>query len=130
MLQFLYIYAMNHYLVECCANTIHSAIDGKLGRANRVEFCTTLEVGGITPSREDIQKAKGLLNIPLHVLIRPKVGDFVHTGKEILQMMNDIQFCKKVGCNGIVIGLLNKDVSINKEQCKQLVFEIFTFQEA
>ena len=50
---------MNHYLVECCANTIHSAIDGELGRANRVEFCTTLEVGGITPSREDIQKAKG-----------------------------------------------------------------------
>ncbi|MBT5616014.1 MAG: copper homeostasis protein CutC, partial [Flavobacteriales bacterium] len=45
---------MNDYLVECCANSIQSAMQGKLGGANRIELCTNLEVGGMTPSREDI----------------------------------------------------------------------------
>ena len=68
---------MNHYLVECCANSIQSAIQAELGGANRIELCANLEVGGITPSRENIQKAKGLLNIPLYILIRPRDGNFI-----------------------------------------------------
>lgn len=111
---------MNHYSVECCANSVKSTIKGELGGANRVELCANLEVGGITPSRENIQKAKGLLNIPLYILIRPRAGNFIYTSKEILQMIDDIQFCKKVGCDGVVIGMLKEDGSINKEQGKQL----------
>ena len=111
---------MNHYFVECCANSVQSGIQGALGGANRIELCSNLESGGITPLRKDIQKAKKLLTIPVHILIRPRAGDFVYTRKEILQMIDDIQFCKKVGCDGVVIGMLKKDGSINKEQCKQL----------
>jgi copper homeostasis protein len=111
---------MNHYFVECCANSVQSGIQGALGGANRIELCSNLESGGITPLREDIQKAKKLLTIPVHILIRPRAGDFVYTRKEILHMIDDIQFCKKVGCDGVVIGMLKKDGSINKEQCKQL----------
>ena len=111
---------MNHYFVECCANSVQSGIQGALGGANRIELCSNLESGGITPLRKDIQKAKKLLTIPVHILIRPRAGDFVYTRKEILHMIDDIQFCKKVGCDGVVIGMLKKDGSINKEQCKQL----------
>tara|TARA_X000000368_G_C23050530_1_gene721183 strand:- start:634 stop:855 length:222 start_codon:yes stop_codon:yes gene_type:complete len=59
---------MNHYSLEsleCCANFVKSTIKGELGGANRAEFCANLEVGGITPLRENIQKAKELLNTPL-----------------------------------------------------------------
>jgi copper homeostasis protein len=112
---------MNHYFVECCANSVQSGIQGALGGANRIELCSNLESGGITPLREDIQKAKKLLTIPVHILIRPRAGDFVYTRKEILQMIDDIRFCKKAGCDGVVIGMLKKDGSINKEQCEQLV---------
>jgi len=111
---------VNRYSVECCANSVKSTLKGELGGANRVELCANLEVGGITQSRENIQKAKGLLNIPLYILIRPRAGNFIYTSKEILQMIDDIQFCKKAGCNGVVIGMLKKDGSINKEQSKQL----------
>ena len=112
---------MNHYLIECCANSIQSAINGIIGGANRIELCADLEVGGLTPKRNDILQAKKKLNTPLHVLIRPRAGDFIYTGKEILQMIDDIQFCKKAGGDGVAIGMLKKDGSINKEQCKQLV---------
>jgi copper homeostasis protein len=112
---------MNHYLIECCANSIQSAINGVIGGANRIELCADLEVGGLTPKRNDILQAKKKLNTPLHVLIRPRAGDFIYTGKEILQMIDDIQFCKKAGGDGVAIGMLKKDGSINKEQCKQLV---------
>ena len=112
---------MNDFLVECCANSVQSAINGELGGANRIELCTHLEVGGITPTREDIIRARELLNIPLHVLIRPRSGDFVFSEKEMVQMLADIQFCKKLGCDGVVIGALHKDGSINKEQTKAMV---------
>ena len=112
---------MNDFLVECCANSVQSAINGELGGANRIELCTHLEVGGITPTREDIIRARELLNIPLHVLVRPRSGDFVFSEKEMVQMLADIQFCKKLGCEGVVIGALHKDGSINKEQTKAMV---------
>jgi len=112
---------MNHYLAECCANSIQSAINGEKGGANRIELCTNLELGGLTPKRDDIFQAKKKLNIPLHVLIRPRAGDFVFTENEILQILSDIQFCKTVDCEGVVIGSLKKDGSINMKQTKQMV---------
>ena len=56
---------MNYFLVECCANSVASAINGVIGGANRIELCTDLEVGGLTPKRDDIFQAKKKLNIPL-----------------------------------------------------------------
>ena len=112
---------MNHYSVECCSNSVQSAIQGMLGGANRVELCANLEVGGITPSRQDIQKVKGLLDIPLHILIRPRAGNFTYTESEILQIIADIQFCKNIGCDGVVIGALNTNGSINKVQTQTMV---------
>ena len=112
---------MNDYLVECCANSIQSAMQGELGGANRIELCTNLEVGGLTPSREDIATLIGRINIPVRILIRPKDGNFIYTEAEILQVISDIQFCKRLRFEGVVIGALNTNGSINKEQTKAMV---------
>ena len=93
---------MNHYLVECCANSIQSAIQGELGGANRIELCSNLEIGGVTPSRGDIATLITTINIPVRILIRPRAGNFIYSENELLQMIADIQFCKTIGCEGVV----------------------------
>ena len=112
---------MTKLVVECCANSIESAINGQKGGTNRIELCTELESGGITPLHKEITLAKSLLNIPIFVLIRPRKGNFIYTEKEFQQIISDIEFCKKTGCEGVVIGSLNLDRSINKEQTSEMV---------
>jgi len=112
---------MNQYLIECCANSVQSAINGEKGGANRIELCRNLELGGLTPKRSDIIKTIASINIPFYVLIRPKKEGFVYTNKELLEMIDDIQFCKNTGCEGVVIGALHKNGSVNVEQTKQMV---------
>ena len=112
---------MTKLVVECCANSIESAINGQKGGTNRIELCTELESGGITPLHKEITLAKSLLNIPIFVLIRPRKGNFIYTEKEFQQIISDIEFCKKSGCEGVVIGSLNLDGSINKEQTSEMV---------
>ena len=112
---------MNQYLLECCANSVQSAINGEKGGANRIELCADLELGGLTPKKNDILKANAEINIPIYVLIRPKEGDFVYSDDELIKMIEDIQFCKTVGCEGVVIGALHKNGSINTEQTRQMV---------
>ena len=109
---------MSLFLIECCANSLQSAINGEIAGVNRIELCNNLESGGLTPSKKEIKKALQILNIPLRILIRPRIGNFIFSRKEQLQMISDIQFCKKIGCEGVVIGALNKDNSINIEQTK------------
>ena len=112
---------MTPFLIECCANSLQSAINGEIAGVNRIELCNNLESGGLTPSKKEIKKALQILNIPLRILIRPRIGNFIFSRKEQLQMISDIQFCKKIGCEGVVIGALNKDNSINIEQTKEMV---------
>jgi len=112
---------MNNLVIECCANSVQSAINGVKGGANRIELCNNLENGGLTPKYEDIIKAKEKLITPLHILIRPREGSFIYTNDELNQILTDITFCKNVGCAGVVIGSLNIDGSINKKQTKAMV---------
>jgi copper homeostasis protein len=112
---------MNQYLVECCANSVLSAINGEKGGANRIELCADLGGGGLTPKKNDILKANAEINIPIYVLIRPKKGDFIYPDDVLIEMIDDIQFCKTVGCKGVVIGALHKNGSINIAQTKQMV---------
>lgn len=108
-------------LLEICANSIESALNAQNGGADRIELCTHLEVGGLTPSHGLIKVAKELLNIPIYVLIRPRAGDFVYSKMEMEVMKEDIQFCAEIGCAGVVIGCLNADRTICWEQTEQLL---------
>tara|TARA_B100000214_G_scaffold123263_1_gene87362 strand:- start:3627 stop:4316 length:690 start_codon:yes stop_codon:yes gene_type:complete len=112
---------MNSFFLECCANSITSAIQGEIGGANRIELCSNLEVGGVTPTKEDIVSLSKIITIPFRILIRPRAGSFVYTKSEIQQMITDLKFCKSLNCEGIVIGMLKKNNRINISETKKLV---------
>ncbi len=107
--------------LEVCANSLVSAIAAQDGGAHRVELCENLFEGGTTPSHGEILMARKLLHIKLYVLIRPRGGDFLYTDTEFKIMQADVRYCIEAGCDGIVIGMLNPDGSVDKERCSQLV---------
>ena len=108
-------------IIECCANSVNSALIGIKAGANRIELCTNLEKGGTTPKYEDIKRLRKLTDVKVHILILPKENHFIYSNKEFQQILSDIKFCKKNGCDGVVIGALNKDLSINIIQTKEMV---------
>lgn len=110
-----------HIKLEVCANSATSAIAAQEGGAIRVELCENLAEGGTTPSIGQIVLARKHLNIQLYVLIRPRRGDFLYSDLEFEIMKADIISCADAGCDGVVIGLLNPDGTIDKERSKQLV---------
>ena len=112
---------MQRVIVECCANSVSSALTAIQAGANRIELCKNLENGGETPDYSDILELRNLTNIDLHILILPKANNFIYSNKEFKKIIEDIQFCKKNNINGVVIGALNKDLSINMKQTKELV---------
>ena len=112
---------MNSCFLECCANSIASAIQGEIGGANRIELCSNIEVGGVTPSKKDIISLSKIITIPFRILIRPRAGSFVYTKSEIQQIITDVKFCKSLKCEGIVIGMLKKNNRINIVETKKLV---------
>ena len=107
--------------LEVCANSLASALAAQEGGAIRVELCDNLNEGGTTPSAGQIQLARKLLHIKLYPLIRPREGDFLYSDIEFEIIKADVQHCIDVGCNGVVIGILNADGSIDKPRCAELV---------
>ena len=112
---------INGIKLEICSNSSYSALQAQLGGASRVEFCQNLENGGITPSYGQIMRARKLLHIGMHVLIRPRGGDFVYSDDEFEEMKMDISFCKDTGCDGVVIGILSPDGSVDHTRNAALV---------
>lgn len=108
-------------IIEICANSFESAEVAQLAGANRIELCTELSVGGITPSHGLIEKVMSGLNIQTHVLIRPRSGNFTYSEEEFDIMLRDIAFCKKAGCAGIVSGFLTSENTIDSNKTKHLI---------
>ena len=107
--------------LEVCANSVTSAIAAQKGGAARVELCGNLAQGGTTPSYGEILTARKHLHIKLHVLIRPRNGDFLYSALEYEIMQADIRNCIAAGCDGIVTGILKADGTIDTERCTPLV---------
>lgn len=108
-------------LLEICAGSVESVIAARNGGAARVELCAALEVGGVTPSAGVIAEARKVEGIVMNVLIRPRGGDFLYNEHEIEGMEQDILTCKAIGAEGVVIGALTADGSIDTAACKRLV---------
>lgn len=106
--------------IEICANSIESAIAAQKGGAHRVELCENLPQGGTTPSYGQIHMARQLPDIKLNVLIRPRAGDFLYSDMEFAVMQRDIEMCINAGCDGIVIGILHANGSIDTKRCATL----------
>ena len=112
---------MSKAIVECCASSVQSAINGQAGGAERIELCVNLEQGGTTPSAASICLAREVLDIDLYALIRPRVGNFVYSDLELEEMLEDIEFCKEIGCEGVVIGALDKEERVHKKQMQKMI---------
>ncbi len=107
--------------LEVCANSYTSALAAQKGGAIRVEFCDNLAEGGTTPSYGQLALAKKNLSIAIWPIIRPRGGDFLYSDIEFELMKEDIIACKSLKCEGVVIGILHADGSIDKARCAELI---------
>ena len=89
--------------------------------ASRIELCGNPHEGGTTPSYGMIKEAREETNLQLFPIIRPRGGDFLYSHEEFNIMLHDIEVCKKLGADGVVIGMLREDGSIDMERCSKLV---------
>ena len=112
---------MPAFIIEIATSdfeTTQSAVDGG---ADRIELCANLDEGGTTPSKGMIEECRNAFNLPIFPIVRPRGGDFLYTEEEFQVMLKDTRFCKAVGCEGVVIGLLDADGNIDLERTAELV---------
>ncbi len=115
-------------LIEVCANSLPSALLAQQAGAQRVELCQNLWVGGTTPSAATIEMAREQLDIDLFVLIRARAGDFCYSKVEFDLMLRDVLFCKEMGVDGVVIGALYPNASIQVEYTSRLTDAAYPMQ--
>lgn len=113
---------MQPYQFEVCANGVESCMAAQEGGADRVELCAGIPEGGTTPSYGEIKVARRkLTHTRLHVIIRPRGGDFLYTPLEVERMIEDIKVCRDMGADGVVIGCLRADGTLDIEANRRLV---------
>lgn len=110
-----------NYTLEVIGFNIESCLIAQNSGANRIELCDNPGEGGTTPSYGLIKAARKKLSIELYPIIRPRGGDFLYSEDEFEIMKQDVMLSKKLGCDGVVIGMLNDNGSIDKNRCSQLV---------
>ena len=94
-----------NYRLEICAFNLPSALAAQQAGADRIEFCAGPAEGGTTPSAGAIRTAREQLRIALYPIIRPRGGDFLYSDEEFRSMIRVIEYCKQIGCNGVVFGI-------------------------
>ena len=109
------------FKLEICSFDLMSALLAQEAGAHRIELCAGPAEGGITPGPGTIRLAREKLQIDLYPIIRPRGGDFLYSDEEYDTMLKEVAWCKEVGCNGVVIGLLNRDGTIDKKRASRLV---------
>lgn len=108
-------------LLEIAADGLGSALAAQEGGADRVELCADLAGGGVTPSHGVIAATRAAIALPLHVLIRPRAGDFCYSHAEIRVMQYDVEECARLGCDGVVIGALDCVGNVDLPACRDLI---------
>ncbi len=108
--------------IEICANSVESAVKAEEGGAYRVELCAGIPEGGTTPSLGDIKMARKLLKTTkLHVIIRPRGGDFLYSALEQEIMLEDIRCALEAGADGVVFGCLTADGNVDMDVMKRMM---------
>jgi copper homeostasis protein len=111
---------MANVLLEICCGSIDDAIEAEKGGADRVELCSALFLGGLTPSLGTIQEAKRRLKIPIMVMVRPRAGGFAYSEAELASMERDAEAAVENGADGVVFGILQSDGGIDISRCRQI----------
>lgn len=107
-------------LVEICCGSIDDAIQAQAGGAQRIELCSALFVGGLTPSLGTLQYARQRLNIPIMAMVRPRGGGFCYSEAEFATMERDAEAMLANGADGIVFGILREDGTIDLPRTRRL----------
>lgn len=111
----------NQFLLECATDSVESALAAAKGGADRLELCANLIIGGTTPTLALYDEVRSHSDIPLFILIRPRFGDFLYSDYEANVICREIEMFQKAGAEGVVVGSLNKDGSLNMEQMKRFI---------
>lgn len=107
--------------LEISVESVERAAAAERGGADRIELCSALRAGGLTPSAELMREARARVKIPIFSMVRPRSGNFVYSDKEIATMRTSIADAKAFGMDGVVLGLLTADGSVDAERTRELV---------
>ncbi len=113
--------SQSKFLLEVCVDSVESALAAQQGGAQRVELCDNLMEGGTTPSAGSVALARQRLTIALNVILRPRGGDFCYSALEYEIMRRDLDVVKELGADGVVIGLLNPNGTIDQRRTRALI---------
>jgi copper homeostasis protein len=111
---------MAKILLEICCGSIDDAIQSEKGGADRVELCSALFLGGLTPSIGTVQEAKRRLTIPVIAMVRPRGGGFCYSDAEFATMERDAEAAVASGADGVVFGILKQDGRIDRRRTARL----------
>ena len=114
-------FSVMSYIIEIATADFITTQSAVNGGADRIELCAALSDGGTTPSHGMIRVCRNAFEVELFPIIRPRAGDFLYSDEEFEIMKNDVLLCKQTGCDGVVLGLLNRDGSIDKKRTARLI---------
>ena len=109
--------------IEVCIDNLESLFTAQKAGAGRIELCSSLALGGLTPSHGLITLAVKHAHVPIYTMIRPRDGDFLYSSFEVEMMLNEIHTMRTLGVQGVVFGVLNKAAQIDKNILNSLMKE-------
>jgi copper homeostasis protein len=111
----------NKYLLEISVESVDAARAAERGGADRIELCSNLSVGGVTPADSLMLGTRANVKLPIFAMIRPRAGDFVYSGEDFAAMKKSIKFAKQLQVDGVVLGILTADSRIDVARTRELV---------
>ncbi|MFA0155242.1 copper homeostasis protein CutC [Vibrio sp. 10N.261.46.A3] len=114
--------------IEVCIDNLESLHNALSGGANRIELCSSLALGGLTPSFGMMKQAAKISSVPVYAMIRPRQGDFIFDNDDMLCMLEDIEACANAGLDGVVLGVLAPNGSIDMPKMQQLAEKAYSLK--
>jgi copper homeostasis protein len=108
------------YILEISVDTLGRALAAERGGAHRIELCSELSRGGLTPNAELLRSVREMVRIPIFAMIRPRAGDFAYSDAEHAAMQREIEVAKRLGADGLVLGILRRNGHVDIERTQQL----------